>query len=181
MEIPKVTFKIREGDLSEDGGCNFDEGCWTEKTSDEIFNNKKIIVFSLPGAFTPTCTSQQLPGYEAKYEDFKAMGIDEVYCVSVNDSFVMNAWANKEGIKNVKVIPDGSGVFTKGMNMLVKKDDKGFGERSWRYAAIIDNGVVEKMFEEPSKEDNCASDPYGESSPETVMKYLNMKNGDDVL
>ena len=181
MEIPKVNFKIREGDLSEDGGCNFDEGCWTEKTSDEIFNNKKIIVFSLPGAFTPTCTSQQLPGYEAKYEDFKAMGIDEVYCVSVNDSFVMNAWANKEGIKNVKVIPDGSGVFTKGMNMLVKKDDKGFGERSWRYAAIIDNGVVEKMFEEPGKEDNCASDPYGESSPETVMKYLNMKNGDDVL
>ena len=181
MEIPKVTFKIREGDLSEDGGCNFDEGCWTEKTSDEIFNDKKIIVFSLPGAFTPTCTSQQLPGYEAKYEDFKAMGIDEVYCVSVNDSFVMNAWANKEGIKNIKVIPDGSGVFTKGMNMLVKKDDKGFGERSWRYAAIINNGIVEKMFEEPGKEDNCASDPYGESSPETVMKYLNMKNGDDVL
>ena len=181
MEIPKVTFKIREGDLSEDGGCNFDEGCWTEKTSDEIFNDKKIIVFSLPGAFTPTCTSQQLPGYESQYEDFKAMGIDEVYCVSVNDSFVMNAWANKEGIKNVKVIPDGSGVFTKGMNMLVKKDDKGFGERSWRYAAIINNGIVEKMFEEPGKEDNCASDPYGESSPETVMKYLNMKNGDDVL
>jgi thioredoxin-dependent peroxiredoxin len=181
MEIPKVTFKIREGDLSEDGGCNFDEGCWTEKTSDEIFNDKKIIVFSLPGAFTPTCTSQQLPGYEAKYEDFKAMGIDEVYCVSVNDSFVMNAWANKEGIKNIKVIPDGSGVFTEGMNMLVKKDDKGFGERSWRYAAIINNGIVEKMFEEPGKEDNCASDPYGESSPETVMKYLNMKNGDDVL
>ena len=181
MEIPKVTFKVREGDLSEDGGCNFDEGCWTEKTSDEIFNDKKIIVFSLPGAFTPTCTSQQLPGYEAKYEDFKAMGIDEVYCVSVNDSFVMNAWANKEGIKNIKVIPDGSGVFTKGMNMLVKKDDKGFGERSWRYAAIINNGIVEKMFEEPGKEDNCASDPYGESSPETVMKYLNMKNGDDVL
>ena len=181
MEIPKVTFKIREGDLSEDGGCNFDEGCWTEKTSDEIFNDKKIIVFSLPGAFTPTCTSQQLPGYEAKYEDFKAMGIDEIYCVSVNDSFVMNAWANKEGVKNVKVIPDGSGVFTEGMNMLVKKDDKGFGERSWRYAAIINNGIVEKMFEEPGKEDNCASDPYGESSPETVMKYLNMKNGDDVL
>tara|TARA_R110001592_G_scaffold241251_3_gene501675 strand:- start:689 stop:1234 length:546 start_codon:yes stop_codon:yes gene_type:complete len=181
MKIPNVTFKIREGDLSEDGGCNFDEGCWTEKTSDEIFNDKKIIVFSLPGAFTPTCTSQQLPGYEAKYEDFKAMGINEVYCVSVNDSFVMNAWANKEGVKNVKVIPDGSGVFTEGMDMLVKKDDKGFGERSWRYAAIINNGVVEKMFEEPGKEDNCASDPYGESSPETVMKYLNMKNGDDVL
>jgi len=181
MEIPKVTFKIREGDLSEDGGCNFDEGCWKEKTSDEIFNDKKIIVFSLPGAFTPTCTSQQLPGYETKYEDFKAMEINEIYCISVNDSFTMNAWANKEGIKNVKVIPDGSGVFTEGMNMLVKKDNKGFGERSWRYAAIINNGIVEKMFEEPGKEDNCASDPYGESSPETVMKYLNMKNGDDVL
>ena len=181
MELPKVMFKIREGDITEDGGCSFEEGSWVEKSTDDIFKDKRIIIFSLPGAFTPTCTSQQLPGYEAKYEDFKAMGIDEVYCVSVNDSFVMNAWANKEGIKNVKVIPDGSGVFTKGMNMLVKKDDKGFGERSWRYAAIIDNGVVEKMFEEPGKEDNCASDPYGESSPETVMKYLNMKNGDDVL
>ena len=179
--LPKVKFKVREGDIGEDGGCTFSNGSWTIKTTDDYFKGKKVILFSLPGAFTPTCTSTQLPGFENNIDKFKEHYIDEIYCMSVNDSFVMNAWANKEGIKNVKVIPDGSGVFTKGMNMLVKKDDKGFGERSWRYAAIIDNGVVEKMFEEPGKEDNCASDPYGESSPETVMKYLNMKNGDDVL
>jgi len=181
MKIPKVIFKIRKGDITEDGGCSFEEGSWVDKSSEEIFKDKKILVFSLPGAFTPTCTSQQLPGYESQYEDFKAMGIDEIYCVSVNDSFTMNAWACNEGIKNVKVLPDGSGVFTEGMNMLVKKDNLGFGERSWRYAAIINNGVVEKMFEEAGKEDNCASDPYDVSSPNNVMKYLNMKNGDDVL
>tara|TARA_R110000803_G_scaffold192702_1_gene255598 strand:- start:3 stop:548 length:546 start_codon:yes stop_codon:yes gene_type:complete len=181
MKIPKVIFKIRKGDITEDGGCSFEEGSWVNKSSEEIFKDKKILVFSLPGAFTPTCTSQQLPGYESQYEDFKAMGIDEIYCVSVNDSFTMNAWACNEGIKNVKVLPDGSGVFTEGMNMLVKKDNLGFGERSWRYAAIINNGVVEKMFEEAGKEDNCASDPYDVSSPNNVMKYLNMKNGDDVL
>ena len=181
MELPKVTFKIREGDLVEEGGCSFEEGKWTQKTTDEIFGNKKIVLFSLPGAFTPTCTSQQLPGYEKLYDSFKAYGIDEVYCVSVNDSFVMNAWACHEGIQKVKVLPDGSGLFTEGMGMLVKKDDKGFGERSWRYAAIVDNGVVVKMFEEPGKEHDCADDPYGESSPETVMNYLKMKNGDDLL
>ena len=181
MELPKVTFKIREGDLVEEGGCSFEEGKWTKKTTDEIFGNKKIVLFSLPGAFTPTCTSQQLPGYEKLYDSFKAYGIDEIYCVSVNDSFVMNAWACHEGIQKVKVLPDGSGLFTEGMGMLVKKDDKGFGERSWRYAAIVDNGVVVKMFEEPGKEHDCADDPYGESSPETVMNYLKIKNGDDLL
>ena len=93
----------------------------------------------------------------------------------------MTAWACHEGIQKVKVLPDGSGLFTEGMGMLVKKDDKGFGERSWRYAAIVDNGVVVKMFEEPGKENDCADDPYGESSPETVMNYLKMKNGDDLL
>ena len=181
MELPKVIFKIREGDITEDGGCSFEEGSWVEKSTDDIFKDKRIIIFSLPGAFTPTCTSQQLPGFESKYEDFKAMEIDEIYCISVNDSFTMNAWACNEGIKNVKVLPDGSGVFTEGMNMLVKKDNVGFGERSWRYAAFVNNGIVEKMFEEPGKEDNCVSDPYGESSPEKVLAYLLSKNGDDLL
>ena len=181
MKVPSIIFKIREGDLTEDGGCAFDEGKWVEKTSDEIFNNKKVIIFSLPGAFTPTCTSKQLPGFEENYSAFKELGIDEIYCISVNDSFVMNAWACNEGIKNVKVLPDGSGIFTKGMNMLVKKDNKGFGERSWRYAAIINNGSVEKMFEEPGKIDNCTTDPYGESSPENVLKYLqSTQNGNRI-
>ena len=181
MKLPEVTFKIREGDLAEDGGCTFEEGKWIEKTTSDIFNDKKIILFSLPGAFTPTCTSKQLPGFEEKYSAFKELGIDEIYCISVNDSFTMNAWACNEGIKNVKVLPDGSGLFTKGMNMLVKKDNKGFGERSWRYAAIINNGSVEKMFEEPGKVDDCATDPYGESSPENVLKYLqSTQNGNRI-
>jgi peroxiredoxin len=181
MKIPSITFKIREGDLTEDGGCAFEEGKWVDKTTEDIFNNKRVILFSLPGAFTPTCTSKQLPGFESKYEDFKTMGIDEIYCISVNDTFVMNAWANNENIKNVKVLPDGNGQFTANMDMLVDKANKGFGKRSWRYAAIINNGSVEKMFEEPGKIDNCLTDPYGESSPETVMTYLLSKNGDDLL
>ena len=181
MKLPNVTFKIREGDIAEDGGCTFEEGKWIEKSTDEIFKDKKIIIFSLPGAFTPTCTSQQLPGFEEKYQEFKNLGIDEIYCISVNDSFTMNAWACNEKIKNVKVLPDGSGMFTKGMGMLVKKDNVGFGERSWRYAAIINDNTVEKIFEEPGKIDNCPTDPYGESSPENVLGYIKSKTGDDIL
>jgi|SRR5210317_723342 peroxiredoxin len=181
MKLPEVTFKIREGDIAEDGGCTFNEGKWIEKTTDEIFNNKKVILFSLPGAFTPTCTSKQLPGFEENYLAFKELGIDEIYCISVNDTFVMNAWANNENIKNVKVLPDGNGQFTANMDMLVDKANKGFGKRSWRYAAIINNGSVEKMFEEPGKIDNCTIDPYGESSPENVLKYLqSTQNGNRI-
>ena len=169
MQVPHVNFRVRE------------LGEWVDTNTDTYFKDKRVLVFSLPGAFTPTCSNQQLPGYEKQASVFKEHGIDEIYCMSVNDSFVMNAWACHEGIQKVKVLPDGSGLFTEGMGMLVKKDDKGFGERSWRYAAIVDNGVVVKMFEEPGKEHDCADDPYGESSPETVMNYLKMKNGDDLL
>lgn len=160
MKLPAVKFKIREA------------GVWVEKSTTDLFANKKVIIFSLPGAFTPTCSTKQLPGYETIYNTFKEKGIDEIYCVSVNDSFVMNAWAEKENIKNVKMIPDGSGYFTEGMGMLVKKDDKGFGSRSWRYAVVADNLEIEKWFIEPGKEDNSPTDPYGESSPESVIKYL---------
>ena len=172
MILPKVTFKVREGDIDEAGGCTFDNGKWTTKTTDDYFKGKKVIVFSLPGAFTPTCTSQQLPGFEANWPNFQEHFIDEIYCISVNDSFVMNAWANNEEIKNVKVIPDGEGVFTRQMGMLVKKNDKGFGYRSWRYAMIVNDGIIEKIFEEPGKSDNCTTDPYGESSPENVLQWL---------
>ena len=104
MILPKVTFKIREGDIGEDGGCTFSEGQWIEKTTDDLFKGKRIVLFSLPGAFTPTCTSTQLPGFDDNFEKFKEHFIDEIYCMSVNDTFVMNAWANNEKIKNVKVI-----------------------------------------------------------------------------
>jgi len=172
MTLPKVTFKIREGDIGEDGGCTFEGGRWIEKTTDDLFKGKKIVLFSLPGAFTPTCTSKQLPGFENNYNEFKKHFIDEIYCISVNDTFVMNAWAHNENLKNVKVIPDGSGQFTRQMGMLVDKDNKGFGYRSWRYAMIVNDGIIEKIFEEPGKSDNFGEDPYGESSPENVLMWL---------
>ena len=172
MVLPKVTFKIREGDIGEDGGCSFEGGRWIEKTTDDLFKGKRVVVFSLPGAFTPTCTSKQLPGFENNYNEFKKHFIDEIYCISVNDTFVMNAWAHNENLKNVKVIPDGSGQFTRQMGMLVDKDNKGFGYRSWRYAMIVNDGIIEKIFEEPGKSDNFGEDPYGESSPENVLMWL---------
>ena len=172
MSLPKVTFKIREGDIGEDGGCTFEGGRWIEKTTDDLFKGKKVVLFSLPGAFTPTCTSKQLPGFENNYKEFKKHFIDEIYCISVNDTFVMKAWAHNENLKNVKVIPDGSGQFTRQMGMLVNKDNKGFGYRSWRYAMIVNDGIIEKIFEEPGKSDNFGEDPYGESSPENVLMWL---------
>ena len=169
VSVPEMVFKTRVRDESISGDNPYR---WQDASTDELFGGKKILVFSLPGAFTPTCSSKQLPGYENKYNEFKERGIDEVYCLSVNDAFVMNAWAEKEHIVNVKMIPDGSGVFTRYMGMLVSKDDKGFGQRSWRYSMVVNNGVIEALFEEPGKSDNLASDPYGESSPESMLKYL---------
>ena len=121
MKIPKVTFKVREGDsMPAGGGCPIG-GTWKDVTTDDYFKGKRVVLFSLPGAFTPTCSSKQLPGFEYNYDKIKAMGIDDIYCMSVNDSFVMNAWAEKMNICNVKVIPDGSGIFTKYMGMLISQ------------------------------------------------------------
>jgi peroxiredoxin len=169
---PEVTFALRHGDeVPSDGGCPIG-GEFVYKTSKELFGGKRVIIFSLPGAFTPTCSSYQLPGFEEKYDEFKAAGIDEIYCISVNDAFVMNEWARSLGIKNIKVIPDGAGTFTDGMGMTVDMSGIGFGLRSRRYAAVINNCKVEKMFVEP---DSSATDPdpYGVSSPDSVMKYIN--------
>ena len=144
----------------------------TIKTSD-IFNEKKIILVSVPGAFTPTCSSQQVPGYEAKYDEIKSLGIDEVYCLSVNDAFVMNAWFKDQKVAKVKPIGDGEGVFTQGMGMLVNKPKQGFGMRSWRYSMMVDNGEVVKIFEEPGK--NNASDdndPFEVSDADTMINFL---------
>lgn len=170
--VPNVSFAFRQGDEPpEGGGCPIG-GEFVYKTSADLFNNKRVVIFSLPGAFTPTCSTYQLPGFDENYEEFKSQGIDEIYCISVNDAFVMNEWARQLGIKNVKVIPDGNGDFTRLMGMLVHKDNIGFGARSWRYAAILNNGVVEKLFEEPGRGDRTVGDPYGESSPDNVMAYL---------
>jgi peroxiredoxin len=168
-KLPNVTFKTRVRDESIGGDNPFR---WQDMTTDDYFAGKRVVLFSLPGAFTPTCSTFQLPGYENGFDDFKAAGIDAIYCMSVNDSFVMNKWAQSQDLKNVGVIPDGSGEFTRRMGMLVNKDNLGFGVRSWRYAAVIKDGVVEAWFEEPGLADNHGEDPYGVSSPETVLEYL---------
>ena len=169
--IPNVTFAFREGDEEPDaGGCPIG-GDFVFKTTNDLFANQRVIVFSLPGAFTPTCSTYQLPGFEGQFNDFKSQGIDEIYCVSVNDAFVMNEWARALKIKNVRVIPDGAGSFTEGMGMTVDMSAIGFGLRSRRYAAVINNCKVEKMFVEPDSS-TTDPDPYGVSSPESVMKYI---------
>lgn len=170
--VPNVTFAFREGDEAPVGGGCPIGGKFVFKTTADLFAGKRVVIFSLPGAFTPTCSTYQLPGFEENFAEFTAQGIDDIYCISVNDAFVMNDWARHLGIKNVKVIPDGNGDFTRLMGMLVNKTTIGFGPRSWRYAAIINDGVVEKLFEEPGRGDNTDGDPYGESSPDNVMAYL---------
>ena len=169
LKLPAVTFHTRVRDEAVGGPNPFR---WEDKTTEDYFAGKRVILFSLPGAFTPTCSTYQLPGFEDGFADFQAQGIDEIYCMSVNDSFVMNKWAEAQGISNVKVIPDGSGEFTRKMGMLVHKDNLGFGMRSWRYAAIVNDGVIEAWFEEPGMCDNHGEDPYGVSSPDNLMKYL---------
>lgn len=167
--VPDVVFKTRVRDESVGGDNPFR---WQDVSTKEIFSGKKIVVFSLPGAFTPTCSSTHLPGYEAKYDEFKALGVDEVYCVSVNDAFVMYQWAKNLGVTKVKMIPDGSGDFTRGMNMMVKKDNLGFGERSWRYSMYVVDGDIKKVFAEAGFSDNCQADPFEVSDADTMLKYL---------
>jgi len=141
-------------------------------TTDEIFKGKKIVVFALPGAFTPTCSSTHLPGYEEKYDEFKALGVDEVICLSVNDAFVMFQWGKAQSVAKVRLLPDGSGEFTEKMGMLVKKDNLGFGKRSWRYSMFVDNGEVKKAFIEPGFSDDCPTDPFEVSDADTMLNYL---------
>jgi len=168
-KVPDVTFRTRVRDESIEGPNPYK---WENKTTDDYFKGKRVVLFSLPGAFTPTCSTFQLPDFDKLSDDFKAKGIDEIYCLSVNDAFVMNAWGKQQGLKNIKLIPDGSADFTRKMGMLVCKDNLGFGMRSWRYAAIVDDGVVKAWFEEPGFSDNCATDPYGESSPQNILDKI---------
>lgn len=156
QRVPNVTFPVREGNT------------WKKITSDELFKNKTVVVFSLPGAFTPTCSSTHLPRYNELAPAFKAAGVDSIVCISVNDTFVMNEWAKDQEAANITLLPDGNGAFTDGMGMLVDKSDLGFGKRSWRYSMLVKDGVVQKMFIEPEKE----GDPFEVSDADTMLAYI---------
>lgn len=161
-KVPSVTFRTRK------------DGDWVDVTSDELFSDKRVVLFALPGAFTPTCSSTHLPGYMELSETIKGTGVDSIVCLSVNDGFVMNAWAKDQMVDDeVVMLPDGNGDFTDGMGMLVNKQDLGFGKRSWRYATVIDNGVVEKLFEEDR---SAPGDPFSVSDAQTVLTYLEERN-----
>ncbi len=170
--VPEVVFKVREGDGPV---CGDNTGHWVDLTSSEVFGGKKVIVFSLPGAYTPTCSSSHLPGYEAKYNEIKGMGVDEIYCISVNDAYVMQQWAMELGSSKVRMLPDGNGDFTRGMGMMVSKRNLGFGERSWRYSMLVEDGVVTKLFPEPGFCDDCGTDPFEVSDVDTMLGYLKGK------
>ena len=168
--VPNVTFQTRVRDTSMLDDNPFR---WQEVTTAEIFNGRRVLVFSLPGAFTPTCSTYQVPGFVENRELIKSLGIDEIYVISVNDTFVMRKWMiDQDALDKIGFIPDGSGKFTRCMGMLVDKDNLGFGMRSWRYAMVVDNGEIEQMFVEPGFSDNCETDPYGETSPDTVIAYF---------
>jgi peroxiredoxin len=167
--VPDVTFKTRVRDESVPGPNPYR---WEDKTTKDIFAGKKVVVFSLPGAFTPTCSSNHLPRYEELYEEFKAQGVDQIICVSVNDAFVMFKWGKEIGAKNVFLLPDGNGEFTRKMGMLVDKNNLGFGMRSWRYSMLVNDCQIEKMFVEPGYSDNCPTDPFEVSDADTMLAYL---------
>ncbi len=169
QRVPNIVFKTRVRDESVDQENPFR---WEDKSSADIFGGKNIVILALPGAFTPTCSSTHLPGYENKYEDLKAKGVDEVYCLSVNDAFSMFQWAKQLGIEKVKMLPDGNGEFSRLMGMLVKKENLGFGDRSWRYSMHVVDGEIKAQFVEPGLMDNCPEDPFGVSDVDTMLNYL---------
>ena len=170
--VPQVTFKTRVRNDAL-GGQNPLE--WKDLTSDDVFKGKNVVVFSLPGAFTPTCSTSHLPRFEELYDDFKAQGVDAVVCISVNDAFVMFQWGKSQNAKNVFLLPDGNGDFTRQMGMLVKKDNLGFGMRSWRYAMYVENGAITKMFSEAGYQDDAPDDPFEVSDADTMLTYLKQR------
>lgn len=155
--VPQVTFHVRQN------------GEWNDITTDKLFDDKTVVVFSLPGAFTPTCSGSHVPRFNELSSTFKMNGVDEIICMSVNDTFVMNEWKKSQHAENITFIPDGNGEFTEGMGMLVNKDDLGFGKRSWRYSMLVKSGVVVKMFIEP----DVPGDPFEVSDADTMLDYIN--------
>ncbi|MDD9951136.1 MAG: glutathione peroxidase [Zetaproteobacteria bacterium] len=156
-QVPQTTFKCRK------------DGDWHPLNAKDFFTNKTVVVFSLPGAFTPTCSSTHLPRYEELAATFYQNGVDHIACISVNDGFVMEAWGQNQNVTEVVLLPDGNGEFTDGIGMLVDKRDLGFGKRSWRYSMLVKNGTIEKMFIEPDK----PGDPFEISDADTMLQYIN--------
>ena len=146
---------------------------WVLKRTQDIFNDKEVVVFGLPGAFTPTCSAFQLPKFEELYDDFKDLGIDEVYCTSVNDSFVMNAWFEQQGITKVKALPDGNGDFAKSVNMINDFTNRGFGMRSWRYCMFVKNAEIKVRYTEWGEPEACPiQDPFEVSNAEKMIEEV---------
>ncbi|EAQ64546.1 Alkyl hydroperoxide reductase/ Thiol specific antioxidant [Marinomonas sp. MED121] len=170
--VPEVTFKTRVRNDALGGPNPFE---WKDLTSDDVFKGKNVVVFSLPGAFTPTCSTSHLPRFEELYDEFKAQGVDAVVCISVNDAFVMFQWGKSQNAQNVFLLPDGNGDFTRQMGMLVKKDNLGFGMRSWRYAMYVENGEITKMFSEAGFQDDAPADPFEVSDADTMLNYLKQR------
>jgi peroxiredoxin len=168
--LPDITFKTRVRDAAVGGDNPYR---WQDVTTADVFAGRRVVVFSLPGAFTPTCSNEQCPAFERLYDEFRAAGVDEVVCVTVNDAFVVHQWARHLGVSRVRMLPDGSGKFTRRMGMLVNKEHLGFGYRSWRYVMVVDDGVIEKWLEEPGiNDDGADDDPYTVTNPEVVLDYL---------
>ncbi len=174
QQVPDVVFKTRVRDESVEGPNPFK---WQDTSTKDIFAGKRVVVFSLPGAFTPTCSTSHLPGYDAAYDEIKSLGIDEVYCLSVNDAFVMFQWGKNMEVKNVKLLPDGNGEFSRKIGMLVEKSNLGFGMRSWRYSMVVNDGKIEKVFVEAGFSDNCETDPFEVSDVNTMLAYLKSAKG----
>ena len=172
LNVPDIVFKTRVRDESIGGDNPFR---WQDVTTDDIFKGKKIVVFSLPGAYTPTCSSTHLPGYDENYQELIDQGVDEVYCLSVNDAFTMFQWSKHLAVNNVKMLPDGNGDFTRMMGMLVKKENLGFGDRSWRYSMYVEDKNIVKLFSEPGQSYNCPDDPFGVSDVDTMLDFLKQK------
>jgi peroxiredoxin len=167
--VPSVTFKTRVRDDAMSGDNPFE---WKDLCSDEIFKGKRVVLFALPGAFTPTCSTSHLPRYEELHGEFRNQGIDRIVCLSVNDAFVMYQWGLSQKAENVFLLPDGTGEFSRKMGMLVDKSNLGFGMRSWRYSMLVEDGSIVKMFVEDGFSDNCPSDPFAVSDADTMLAYL---------
>ncbi len=170
--VPSVTFKTRVRNDALSGDNPFE---WKDLSSSELFDNQSVLLFALPGAFTPTCSTSHLPRYEELFDEFVAQGIDRVVCLSVNDAFVMYQWGKGQGAENVFLLPDGNAEFTRKMGMLVDKSNLGFGMRSWRYAMHVDNGEIKQLFSESGFADNCPTDPFEVSDADTMLAYLKQR------
>ena len=131
----------------------------------EIFEGKKVVMFALPGAYTPTCSNAHLPGYVKRFNDFKAKGVDTVACLSVNDVFVMDAWGKSQNADNITMLADGSAEFTKAVGIELDLNSRGMGLRSDRYAMIVENGVVTTLNKE-------APGAFEVSDADTIIELL---------